>query len=80
MRPEKHGEVSYLRLPHLNGDQLCFVTEDDLWLAPLDTPGRAWRITADRTKEGHPRFSPDGRRIAYTSWRSLVPEIGRAHV
>ncbi|GAA3127468.1 S41 family peptidase [Streptomyces echinatus] len=80
MRPEKHGEVSYLRLPHLNGDQLCFVTEDDLWLAPLDTPGRAWRITADRTKEGHPRFSPDGRRIAYTSWRSLVPEIHLADV
>ncbi|WP_225822363.1 S41 family peptidase [Streptomyces naphthomycinicus] len=72
--------MSYLRLPHLNGDLLCFVTEDDLWLAPLDTPGRAWRITADRTKEGHPRFSPDGSRIAYTSWRSLVPEIHLADV
>ncbi|MEU7425735.1 S41 family peptidase [Streptomyces sp. NPDC040750] len=67
--------MSYLRLPHLNGDLLCFVAEDDLWLAPLDTPGRAWRLTADRTKAGHPRFSPDGRLIAYTSWRSLVPEI-----
>jgi tricorn protease len=67
--------VSYLRLPHLSGDLLCFVSEDDLWLAPLDAPGRAWRLTADRTKAGHPRFSPDGRRIAYTTWRSLVPEI-----
>ncbi|MFF7369429.1 S41 family peptidase [Streptomyces tricolor] len=67
--------MSYLRLPHLSGDQLCFVAEDDLWLAPLDTPGRAWRLTADRTKAGHPRFSPDGRRIACTTWRSLVPEI-----
>ncbi|WP_430382683.1 S41 family peptidase [Streptomyces sp. P10-4] len=67
--------MSYLRLPHLSGDLLCFVAEDDLWLAPLDTPGRAWRLTADRTKAGHPRFSPDGRRIAYTTWRSLVPEI-----
>ncbi len=72
---EKHGEVSYLRLPHLSGDLLCFVAEDDLWLAPLDAPGRAWRLTVDRTKTGHPRFSPDGRHIAYTSWRSLVPEI-----
>ncbi|GGW37087.1 peptidase S41 [Streptomyces galilaeus] len=67
--------MTYLRLPHLSGDQLCFVAEDDLWLAPLDGPGRAWRLTADRTKAGHPRFSPDGRHVAYTSWRSLVPEI-----
>ncbi|SHI19655.1 S41 family peptidase [Streptomyces sp. 3214.6] len=67
--------MSYLRLPHLSGDLLCFVAEDDLWLAPLADPGRAWRLTVDRTKAGHPRFSPDGRRIAYTSWRSLVPEI-----
>ncbi|MFF4574709.1 S41 family peptidase [Streptomyces sp. NPDC001410] len=67
--------MSYLRLPHLNGDLLCFVAEDDLWLAPLDSPGRAWRLTVDRTKTGPPRFSPDGRQIAYTSWRSLMPEI-----
>ncbi|MGW6732839.1 S41 family peptidase [Streptomyces sp. NPDC055013] len=67
--------MSYLRLPHLHDDLLCFVAEDDLWLAPLDTPARAWRLTVDRTKSGHPRFSPDGRHIAYTSWRSLVPEI-----
>ncbi|MFB7502430.1 S41 family peptidase [Streptomyces broussonetiae] len=67
--------MSYLRLPHLSGDLLCFVAEDDLWLAPLDSPGRAWRLTADRTKTGHPRFSPDGRRIAYSTWRSLDPEI-----
>ncbi|MFJ8634118.1 S41 family peptidase [Streptomyces sp. NPDC093568] len=67
--------MSYLRLPHLHDDLLCFVAEDDLWLAPLDRPGRAWRLTVDRTKIGHPRFSPDGRHIAHTSWRSLVPEI-----
>ncbi|MET8943140.1 S41 family peptidase [Streptomyces sp. NPDC004542] len=72
--------MSYLRLPHLSGDLLCFVAEDDLWLAPLDTPGRAWRLTVDRTKAGHPRFSPDGRHIAYTTWRSLVPEIHLAGV
>ncbi|MFF7330854.1 S41 family peptidase [Streptomyces sp. NPDC008150] len=69
-----------MRLPHLNGDRLCFVAEDDLWLAPLNaagtgTAGRAWRLTVDRTKTGHPRFSPDGRHIACTSWRTLVPEI-----
>ncbi|MFF5650427.1 S41 family peptidase [Streptomyces collinus] len=67
--------MTYLRLPHLHDDLLCFVAEDDLWLAPLDTPGRAWRLTVDRTKLGHPRFSPDGRHLACTSWRSLVPEV-----
>ncbi|MGQ5636292.1 MULTISPECIES: S41 family peptidase [unclassified Streptomyces] len=67
--------MSYLRHPHLSGDLLCFVAEDDLWLAPLDTPRRAWRLTADRTKAGHPRFSPDGSRIAYTNWHTLEPEI-----
>lgn len=70
----------YLRFPHLSGDLLCFAAEDDLWLAPLDGPGRAWRVTVDRTKIGHPRFSPDGRHIAYTSWRSFVPEIHLAPV
>lgn len=70
----------YLRFPHLNGDRLCFAAEDDLWMAPLDGPGRAWRLTVDRTKVGHPRFSPDGRYIAYTSWRSFVPEIHLAPV
>ncbi|MFI8220172.1 S41 family peptidase [Streptomyces sp. NPDC085932] len=67
--------MTYLRLPHLHDDLLCFVAEDDLWLAPLDGPGRAWRLTVDRTKVGHPRFSPDGRHLACTSWRSLVPEV-----
>lgn len=74
------GRVTYLRLPHLKDDLLCFVAEDDLWLAPLDGAGRAWRLTADRTKLGHPRFSPDGRHIAYTSWRTLDPEVHLAPV
>ncbi|WP_435058711.1 S41 family peptidase [Streptomyces sp. bgisy060] len=72
-------DVAYLRFPHLHDDLLCFAAEDDLWLAPLVPegyrPGRAWRLTIDRTRVGHPRFSPDGRHIAYTNWRSLDPEI-----
>ncbi|MFI5620741.1 S41 family peptidase [Streptomyces sp. NPDC051567] len=72
-------DAAYLRFPHLHDDLLCFATEDDLWVAPLvpegRAPGRAWRITVDRTRIGHPRFSPDGRHIAFTTWRSLDPEI-----
>ncbi|GAA2619803.1 S41 family peptidase [Streptomyces axinellae] len=69
---------AYLRFPHLHGGLLSFVTEDDLWVAPLPEdsgPGRARRLTVDRTRLGHPRFSPDGQLIAYTNWRSLDPEI-----
>ncbi|MEU7180765.1 MULTISPECIES: S41 family peptidase [Streptomyces] len=71
--------ASYLRFPHLHGDSLCFAAEDDLWVAPIapagEEPGRAWRLTVDRTRVGHPRFSPDGRQIAFTTWRSLDPEV-----
>lgn len=77
-------DVAYLRFPHLHKDLLCFAAEDDLWVSPLvpagQRPGRAWRLTVDRTRVSHPRFSPDGSRIAYTTWRTLDPEIHLAPV
>lgn len=77
-------DVAYLRFPHVHDDLLCFAAEDDLWIAPLvpagHRPGRAWRVTVDRTRISHPRFSPDGAHIAYTNWRSLDPEIHLAPV
>ncbi|MEU5167511.1 S41 family peptidase [Streptomyces mutomycini] len=77
-------DVAYLRFPHLHKDMLCFAAEDDLWVSPLapagQRPGRAWRLTVDRTRVSHPRFSPDGSRIAYTTWRTLDPEIHLAPV
>ncbi|WP_329132753.1 PDZ domain-containing protein [Streptomyces sp. NBC_01476] len=73
------SDAAYLRFPHLYGDLLCFAAEDDIWVAPLGppggSPGRAWRVTADRTRVGIPRFSPDGTTIAFTTWRSLDPEV-----
>ncbi|MGW6914650.1 S41 family peptidase [Kitasatospora sp. NPDC054939] len=81
----------YLRYPHLCGGLLAFTAEDDVWVAPLDAAGappdaaagpgadaatgRAWRITCDRTRVSHPRFSPDGRTLAWTGWQALTPEV-----
>lgn len=35
---EGDGSAAYLRFPHLSGDRLCFVAEDDLWVAPSTPP------------------------------------------
>ncbi|MCC5579336.1 PDZ domain-containing protein [Microtetraspora sp. AC03309] len=64
----------YLRFPHVHRQSLTFVADDDVWIAPLDG-GRAWRLTVDRARVSHPRFSPDGARVAWTSRRDGDPEI-----
>ncbi|WP_433516970.1 S41 family peptidase [Nonomuraea sp. CA-143628] len=70
---------AYLRFPHLHGDLVTFVADDDVWLAPV-AGGRAWRFTADRTPVSYPRFSPDGARIAWTGHREGPPEVFAAEL
>ncbi|MEV6104870.1 PDZ domain-containing protein [Streptomyces sp. NPDC051940] len=70
---------AYLRFPHLRGDLLAFTAEDDVWAAPLDG-GRAWRVSADNMPVSHPRISPDGAHIAWTSTRDGSPEVHLAPV
>ncbi|GAB1515430.1 S41 family peptidase [Actinophytocola sp. KF-1] len=65
---------AYLRFPHLHGELVTFVAEDDVWLAPLGG-GRAWRVSADQTTVSSPRFSADGTHLAWTSWRDVEPEV-----
>ena len=69
----------YLRFPHLHGDLLALVAEDDVWLASA-SGGRAWRLTSDTAKAANPRFSPDGSKLAWTSWRDGDPEVYVADV
>ena len=45
-----------------------------MWTAPL-TGGRAYRLTADDVPAAHPRISPDGTQVAWTSWRAGAPEV-----
>ncbi|MER5408194.1 S41 family peptidase [Streptomyces sp. NPDC002769] len=65
----------YLRFPHLRGDLVAFTAEDDVWAAPLDGGGRAWRVSADNVPVNHPRISPDGESVAWTSARDGAPEV-----
>ncbi|MFC9267483.1 S41 family peptidase [Streptomyces zhihengii] len=70
---------AYLRFPHLHGELIAFTAEDDVWVAPLDG-GRAWRVSADNMPVDHPRFSPDGARVAWSSTRDGAPEVHVAPV
>ena len=63
----------YLRYPHVVGDQLVFVADDDVWLAAADG-GTASRLTADRRPVSRPRLSPDGTTLAWISERAGSPE------
>jgi tricorn protease len=58
---------------------VAFTAEDDVWLAPLDG-GRAWRVSADNVPVTHPRISPDGTTVAWTSTRDGAPEVHIAPV
>jgi tricorn protease len=64
----------YFRFPHLAGDLLTFVAEDDVWLAPL-SGGKAWRVSTDYVPVSRPRLSPDGQRVAWTSTVDGAPEV-----
>jgi tricorn protease len=66
--------TGYLRYPHVHGDLITFVAGDDVWLSAV-SGGRAWRLSADGTQVSHPRFSRDGTRVAWTSWRDGNPEV-----
>ncbi|MDQ8701023.1 PDZ domain-containing protein [Streptomyces sp. LHD-70] len=72
-------QPAYLRFPHIQGDLVAFIAEDDVWVAPLDG-GRAWRVSADNMPVDHPRISPDGTRVAWTSTRDGAPEVHVAPV
>jgi tricorn protease len=63
-----HAEPSghtLMRYPTLSGNTIVFVAHDNLWSVPRGG-GTAARLTADAGRDVMPRFSPDGRWIAFT--------------
>lgn len=70
---------SYFRYPHVHQDQLTFVAQDDVWIAPL-AGGRAWRLSAESSPPRNPRFTPDGSHLVWTVTRGAAPEVVTAPV
>ena len=62
------------RTPDIHGDKIVFSAEGDIWLGSLSA-GTAERITSDPGLEIHPRFSPDGKWIAFTGSYDGGPEV-----
>jgi len=70
---------SYLRFPHVHGNLVTFVAEDDVWIAPLGG-GRAWRVSSLQLPARNPRFTPDGKRLVWTVIQGTAPEVVTAEV
>lgn len=70
---------SYFRFPHLHGDLVTFVAEDDVWIAPL-AGGRAWRVSSLQQPARNPRFTPDGKKLVWTVVQGSAPEVVIADV
>src|SRR5580700_6333657 len=59
------GETKLMRYPDVSRDHVVFVYAGDLWLSPR-AGGTARRLTTHPGEEVHPKFSPDGKWIAFT--------------
>jgi tricorn protease len=70
---------SYFRFPHVHGDLVTFVAEDDVWIAPVGG-GRAWRVSSLQLPARNPRFTPDGKRLVWTVVQGTAPEVVAANV
>ena len=74
-------EAKLVRYPHYNHGRIAFTYLADIWTA--DEDGRnIKRITANKARDVYPRFSPDGKSIAFSSDRNgnfdvfIVPSEG----
>jgi tricorn protease len=60
--------IKFMMNPHVHGDLVTFSYQGDLWIVERDGTG-ARRLTNHLARDVYPRFSPDGRSIAFSSNR-----------
>jgi tricorn protease len=68
------GETRLLRFPDVHKDTVAFTYAGDVWLAGANG-GAARRLTSDSGEELFPKFSPDGRWIAFTGQYSGTRQV-----
>jgi tricorn protease len=62
------SHIRFMMDPHVSGDLIAFSYQGDIWLVHRDgTPVR--RLTNHLARNAAPRFSPDGRWVAFSSDR-----------
>src|ERR1051325_11035671 len=61
----EEGGTRLLRQPTVSRTEIAFVYAGDVWVAPR-AGGDARRLTGFPGVESQPRFSPDGRTVAFT--------------
>ncbi len=71
---QPQGDTRLLRFPDIHGDSLAFVYGGDIWLAGAQG-GEARRLTSGGGQELFPKFSPDGRWIAFTGQYSGTRQV-----
>jgi len=59
------GADGYYRFPTIWGETVVFSAEGDLWKVPV-SGGPALRLTTHAGQEGFPKFSPDGKWLAFS--------------
>lgn len=73
--------IGYYRMPTVSNEKIAFISENDLWEVPI-TGGNASRLTTSQGAISFPKFSPDGKWIAFTSTDEgssdvyIMPSIG----
>ena len=79
--PAPGREAKVVRSPSYHDGKVAFSYLGDVWTAREDGGGIV-RLTANKARDLHPRFSPDGKTIAFSSDREggmdvyLIPSVG----
>ncbi len=59
-------DARLFRYPDVSASQISFVYGGDIWVV-AKTGGTAYRITSSTGEESFPRFSPDGKKLAFSA-------------